>query len=1415
MGGPHITIPCTISKQGTAFQVQALIDSGANGYAFIDEALLRQISSVFTIFVAKLPAPIPVKGYNGTAGKQITHYTRFTLTIDKRIQSYTPFLITTLQNNGIILGRQWLAEHSLLLDCKKQKLLWPRSYPPTLSFASNRILSWEDLKPKPLDSAMQLDAERRDRKLDQYWKRRKSPILNNIHYSSHLISQVNSDYEITLSDNSTESNISPDIQALEVPPQESSKVLKPLKENFEKTSKEISSILTTTGNTFKKSITRSIKRMNEILKDLSYEVLKNNSPIPIPRKRRFSTPHSSDSSKAPNRIALITGPAFHLTCIRRQNDELFISSFHEISELIDQRSKEERSTKLVDTALQDLRSSLLQRRTAAHSLLASLSALDAEPSIPPEYEDYADVFSKAESDILPPHRLYDHKITLEGDGEKALKYSPLYKMSLEELETVKKYITDNLHKGFIEPSQAPFAAPILFVRKADGSLRLCIDFRVLNSLTRKDRYPLPLIDEILGRLTDAKIFTKLDIRQAFHRIRMDPQSEEYTTFRTRYGAYKCRVLPFGLTNGPATYQRYMNDVLFDYLDDFCTAYLDDILIYSSDPLEHQIHVKKVLQRLRDAGLQADLKKSEFSITRTKYLGFIISTEGVEVDPEKVAVIRNWAYPTTVKGIQSFLGFCNFYRRFIRNFGILAKPLINLTKNNVPFRFDDDCIRAFDALKDSLTSSPVLQHYRQDLECMLETDASDGVVASVLSQKHGENWLPVGFYSKTMAPAELNYEVHDKEMLSIVKSFGYWRAELTSTPHQIRVYTDHKALVYFMTTKALNSRQARWAELLADYNFVISYRPGKDNPLADALTRRTDELDDQNQKKKLQRHQQLLKDDQIDPLILSRELRPDPAEEALIRTLDLASIFPALRIIDRILLANRYTPSLEALRKQAQKDDNHFSLEDGLLLYKDKLVVPDTDNLRTLLIREAHDNISTAHPGIRKTLKLLTDRYYWRGISQTVAQYCRNCNTCRRINVPRDKTPGLLHPLPIPSRPWEHITMDYCSFNKDKYGYDNVFVIIDRFSKQAISIPCKKAIDSITAAKLYIYHIYRYFGPPLSIISDRGSQFISSFWKEFQKILGTNTSYSTTDHPQTDGQTEIYNQYLQKRLRPFVSYYQDNWSELLPMMDYAQLILPHDSLGGISPFEVVHGYPPRTSWDWKSHNTETKDKLSVDEARIVAQRHHDAWKLATKHLTDAQERAQLKTNAHRRPVDFKVGDYVWLDMRYYRTERPSKKLDFPINGKFLIVEKVGHSFKLALPDTMKIFDTFPAEKLRKAANDPLPGQVNDPDPPINITGEEEWEIEQIIASKRTHNSIYYRVQWRNYDVDLTWYAADNFKYSPHKLKEYHLANQDLPGPPKALPQWLKHYEDGDDEYDDVVGDKEMDKRSRASFFQTGG
>ena len=508
-------------------------------------------------------------------------------------------------------------------------------------------------------------------------------------------------------------------------------------------------------------------------------------------------------------IAALSANAFHFSMKQPQN-EFFMTSLYEIERVIKELQDDPDNAQLLKDRL------------------------------PARYQEYADVFNKSNSETLPEHRPYDHKIVLEEPLPNS--YSPLYKQNLEELEATKKFVQDQLKHGWIQHSRSPFASPVLCVRKPNGSLRICVDYRKLNNLTRKDSYPIPRIDELLARPSKAKVFTKFDIRAAFNRIRMDPASEEYTTFRTRYGTYKCKVLPFGLCNGPATYQRYMNDVLIDYLDDFCIAYLDDILIYSEDELTHEKHVQLVLARLRAAGLQVDIKKSEFHVTRTRYLGYVLTNRGIEVDPEKVEALREWKPPTTVTGVKSFLGFTGFYRQFIPEFSRVAKPLIALQSPANTFDWTEGCQRSFEQLKASLLAIPTLCHFDPAYETKLETDASDGVVAGVLSQKHPDGrWYPVAFYSSVLSGSELNWEIHDKELFAILQAFNKWRAELTSTQNQIRVYSDHRSLEYFMTTKVLNARQARWAETLAPFNFRIEYTPGKSNERADILSRREQDL----------------------------------------------------------------------------------------------------------------------------------------------------------------------------------------------------------------------------------------------------------------------------------------------------------------------------------------------------------------------------------------------------------------------------------------------------------------------------------------------------------------------------------------------------------------------------------------------
>jgi hypothetical protein len=458
------------------------------------------------------------------------------------------------------------------------------------------------------------------------------------------------------------------------------------------------------------------------------------------------------------------------------------------------------------------------------------------------------VFSEEEAVALPGFARTEHAIDIE-PGQK-IPHGTIYPLSANELRVLREYLQTNLALGRIRRSKSPAGAPILFAPKKDGGLRLCVDYRALNRITIKNRHPLPLINETIDRLAHAKVYTKLDLKDAYHRIRIKRGHEWMTAFRTRYGHFEYLVMPFGLTNAPATFQAYINEASSDLLDIICVAYLDDIVVYSESVEEHEDHVRQVLDRLRKYSLYCKLSKCQFSTTEMEFLGFIVGTAGVSMDPRRVATVRDWPPPESYHDIQIFLGFANFYRRFIHRYSAVVAPITNLLKGmqkgrkSGPFDWPDEAKEAFCELKKRFTEAPMLQHYRPECKTRLETDASGEGIAGIVSQfvkpdGHAEPaWHPIAFFSRKQSPAEQNYEVHDAELLAIVESFKEWRHYLEGAAHTVEVLCDHSNLKYFMTTKSLSRRQARWAERLAAFDFDIKYRKGGTNP-ADGPSRRPD------------------------------------------------------------------------------------------------------------------------------------------------------------------------------------------------------------------------------------------------------------------------------------------------------------------------------------------------------------------------------------------------------------------------------------------------------------------------------------------------------------------------------------------------------------------------------------------------
>ncbi|SJL16146.1 uncharacterized protein ARMOST_19665 [Armillaria ostoyae] len=618
-----------------------------------------------------------------------------------------------------------------------------------------------------------------------------------------------------------------------------------------------------------------------------------------------------------------------------------------------------------------------------------------EEMVPSDYRSFRDLFSKENFDELPERKPWDHAIELVPNAKSTLdcKVYPLNRNKQEQLD---KFLDENLESGRITESKSLFASPFFFVKKKDGSLRPVQDYRKLNEMTIKNRYPLPLISELIDKLQGAKYFTKLDVRWGYNNVRIKEGDEHKAAFRTNRGLFEPTVMFFGLTNSPATFQWMMNDIFKDLISEGkVTIYLDDILIFTKDLDEHRRIVRRVLQKLRENKLFLKAEKCEFKVLQTEYLGVIISEGQVRMDPVKLAGIAEWPTPTKKKELQSFLGFTNFYRKFIKNYSKVVRALTQLT-GNAEWTWGAAQNQAFQQLKKQMAEDVILAIPTPHGRFRVEADASNGAIGAVLSQEQEGRWRPVAFMSKALTATEHNYEIYDKELLAIMLALAEWRHYLMGA-----------------------LEDARWVTELAEYHFILKHKPGTTNVKADLLSRRSDH--DQGE------------DDNGDITVLS----PEHFRAMIMPT--------ASETHERVRTATRQKELWDKGIAASLEHERGITEKDGILYYDNRVY--------------SHDHITAGHPGIAKMRELIQREYWWPKIHKDVESYVKGCETCQRTKSNTQAKAAPLHPNAIPTKPWTHISVDMVTGLPDSNGHDALLVIVDRFSKAIILVPCNVELSA--------------------------------------------------------------------------------------------------------------------------------------------------------------------------------------------------------------------------------------------------------------------------------------------------------------------------------------------------------------------
>ena len=859
------------------------------------------------------------------------------------------------------------------------------------------------------------------------------------------------------------------------------------------------------------------------------------------------------------------------------------------------------------------------------------------------------------------------------------------RLPLAKLKALKEELLRLLELEVIEPSSSSWASPVVLVTKKDGSIRLCIDFRKVNNLTIKDSYPLPRMDDSIDALSGSKWFSTLDLSSGYWQVKMDPKDIEKTAFATPFGLYQFKVMPFGLANAPATFERLMERVLAGLHWETCLIYIDDIIVFSKTFDEHVDRLTQVLQRLRAANLKLASHKCKLFRSRVEFLGHVVSDRGVETDPKKIEAISAWPEPKTVKEVRSFIGLSSYYRRFVKDFAKLARPLHRLTEKDTSFEWTTECQEAFNSLKAALASPPILGYPLVDGLFTLDTDASLDGIGAVLSQEQDGVEKVIAYYSRALTHTERKYCVTRRELLAVVESVKHFHHYLYGRHFVIR--TDHGSLRWLLNFKNPEDQMARWLEDLFVLDFEIQHRPGRQHGNADGLSRRpcTECRYCERQEVKNREPPQGCPGHRLCSVTKSdtpqeegtwlQSWTPEQLAEWQQNDIDLKKVHmwmeagqkpPWKDIRDQGSFLRTYWSAFEQLKLE---DDVIYHSKPGGQHLDNRLIAP--EKLREILFKCIHSTRTGGHLGIKRTLSSTRQRFWWPGMKKDITRWCQYCDTCQRYNRRPGRSRTGLRQDPVGS-PMERIAFDILSFPEETEKSNRcVLVVSDYFTKwsEAFALPDHQAE---TVAEELVTKIFLRFGAPRFIHSDQAPEFMSDLMRGLFRLLEINRTRTCPYRPQSDGLVERMNRTLIDMLSKFCGENADDWDEHIPYLMCAYRATINEStkcspnllmLGREITLPIDLMYPSISNHQYHCH---------VEYVEWVRRTMQQNFEKARENLKQAAERQKRYYDQRASERGFQVGDHV---LRFYPPNLRNK-LNPPYIGPYTITKKLGEvTYKL--------------------------------------------------------------------------------------------------------------------------------------------